>query len=295
MNLRDLHYLLAIAETRSFNRAAAQCHVSQPTLSMQIKKLEEELGVRLLERSNKRVMLTDSGAQIVGIARRIVEDESKIRNAAKLMRDPFAGMFRLGAIPTLASYIFPAFVPTLVSAFPKLKLLLVEDKTERLLEQLKKGDIDAAVLALPAGDAALAEAHLFDDPFILAVGSKHPLAKYKSIAPAELEGHQILLLDEGHCLRDQALSLCHARGAREDESFRATSLETLRLMVRVPESRFMTLIPRVAADKNDGLHYIPFTKPVPMREIGFVWRKSSSRTQLIDVMLPKLRKVAEKL
>ncbi|MDR3424777.1 MAG: LysR substrate-binding domain-containing protein [Alphaproteobacteria bacterium] len=284
MNLRDFHYLLAVADSLNFNRAAEACHVSQPTLSMQIKKLEEYLGVRMFERTNKNVRVTPAGRRVIEIARRIVQDERHIRDIAKELRNPAAGEFKLGAFPTLASYIFPTCVPAIVKKFPKLHLLLVEEKTDILLEKLKAGKIDAALLALPIDDAALQTLDLFNDPFLLAVGRDHPLAKKKSVRMADLSGGRLLLLDEGHCLRDQALAVCRAHGAKEENSFRATSLETLRLMVQAPHSGFMTLMPAIAVSPRDKLHYIPFRGETPARTIGIVWRKTDARAGMIGEM-----------
>ncbi|MDR3448707.1 MAG: LysR substrate-binding domain-containing protein [Alphaproteobacteria bacterium] len=290
MNFRDLHYLLAVADTGSFKRAAESCNVSQPTLSMQIKKLEEYLGVRLFERTNKKVMITEAGSRVAVIARRMLQDEKNIRDIARLAGDPRAGEFRLGAIPTLASYVFPSFVPAINAAFPLMQLLLAEEKTEILLEKLKTGRIDADLLALPVEDASLESAVLFEDEFLLAVGRDHPLAKRKSVRADELAGHKLLLLDEGHCLRDQALDVCRAHGADEEKSFRATSLETLRLMVQTPHSPLMTLMPAIAATRADDLRYIPFTHPAPSRRIGMVWRKASARAPTITEMAKLLKK-----
>jgi LysR family hydrogen peroxide-inducible transcriptional activator len=281
MNLRDLHYLLAVAETRNFKRASELCHVSQPTLSMQIKKLEAYLGVQLFERTNKSVMITDTGQRIAEVARRMMQDEQQIHDIARTVHDPRAGDFRLGAIPTLASYVFPLFVPALTKAFPKLQLMLVEDKTERLLAQLKDGKIDAALLALPVEESGLESAPLFEDDFMLAVGFAHPLAKRKSVRTADLSGQKLLLLDEGHCLRDQALAVCQTHGAKEENSFRATSLETLRLMVQSPNSDLMTLMPAIAASGHTGLRYIPFAGTAPSRTIGIVWRKTGVRGNIM--------------
>ena len=291
MNLRDFHYLIALADSLNFKRAAEACHVSQPTLSMQIKKLEDYLGVQLFERTNKSVMVTASGHRIIGVARRIVQDEMQLSEMARTLRDPTAGEFRLGAIPTLASYVFPAYVPQIAKRFPKLHLLLVEEKTEVLLEKLKVGRIDAALLALPVEDPAFDARMLFDDQFLLAVGQDHSLAKKQSVRIADLSGHQLLLLDEGHCLRDQALAVCQAHGAKEEKSFRATSLETLRLMVQSPHSGLMTLMPKIAASKRDKLHYIPFIGSAPSRRIGMIWRKTDARSGMMGDMVESLKAV----
>ena len=291
MNLRDLHYVLAVADTGNFKRAADQCHVSQPTLSMQIKKLEEELGVLLFERTNKNVMVTEAGARIVESARHVTQHEKNIRDIAKNVRDPATGDFCLGAIPTLASYIFPRFVPVIGAAYPQLQLLLLEEKTETLLQRLKQGKCDAALLALPVGDPALEEKELFEDAFTLAVGAEHPLAGRKSVRVDDLSGRQLLLLDEGHCLRDQALSVCHSHGAEEEKGFRTTSLETLRLMVQT-HANFMTLMPSVAVHGYEGgsVRYIPFAGAKPSRRIGLVWRKTSARAGVMSDMARLLAK-----
>ena len=281
MNLRDLHYAVAIADTGSFKSAADFRHVSQPTLSIQIKKLEGELGLDLFERTNKHVMLTDAGRRIVEAARHLIDCENQIREIARAARDPGAGEFRLGAIPTLASYVLPAFAPVITRSFPKLQLMLYEDKTERLLCEVKQGRLDAALLALPAHDAALTSAHLFDDPFLLAVNAKHALASRKVVRLDDLAGLKLLLLDEGHCLREQALSLCHENDASENATFRATSIETLRLMVSTHRD-FITLMPNVARSKHDKLRYIRFAGKQPARRVGLVWRNTSPRASFIQ-------------
>lgn len=283
MNLRDFHYFLAVADSLNFKRAAETCHVSQPTLSMQIKKLEMELGLTLFERTNKSVMLTDAGRRVLPEARRMIDSENAIRDIARAVRDPRAGEFRLGAFPTIASYVFPALVPAIARCFPQMQLLLIEEKTGRLLDMLRDGKIDAAILALPIDDAGLDTTPVFDDPFFLAVGREHALAARAFVTVDDLAGHKLLLLDEGHCLRDQALEVCHAHGAHEDRGFRATSLETLRLMVRSDKSA-MTLIPSVAIQRDDGLRYIPFQGTKPSRRIGLVRRKTSARAETVADM-----------
>jgi LysR family hydrogen peroxide-inducible transcriptional activator len=289
MNLRDLHYIVAVADALNFKLAGNICHVSQPTLSMQIKKVEDRLGVQLFERSNKRVRATEAGRQIVEIARRILQEEKQIREVAASLRDLESGEFRLGAFPTLASYVFPRYVPVLLKAFPKMRLLLAEERSSVLLEKLVSGDLDAALLALPVKESRLKAEHLFDDPFLLAVGPDHPLARRKSICLSELKGDRLLLLDEGHCLRDQALAICGAKGPEEQKSFRATSLETLRLMVQAPHSGLMTLMPRIAVSPADTLKTIPFKGRQPYRSIGLCWRKTDARFSVIAKMSEALR------
>lgn len=284
MNLRDLKYLVAVAELSSFSHAAERCFVSQPTLSAQVKKLEDELGVTVFERNNRSVRVTEAGTLIVAAARRILAEVELIGDIAASTHDPFAGTFRLGAFPTLASYLFPQAVPRIAEALPRLKLLLIEEKTDVLVEQLRSGACDAALLALPANDPALVAMKLFADPFLLAVPSAHPLAGQGQIDPAALADLKLLLLDEGHCLRDHALDVCYRHGGLETPDFRATSLETLRMMVKAGTG--ITLMPQIAAGESTaGICYIPFTDPKPQRIIGLVWRKTSARGLLLEKLV----------
>lgn len=293
MNLRDLHYIVAVAETGNFNKAAQLCNISQPTLSMQIKKLEAYLGLPLFERDKKRVLVTAAGEKIISHARQILDGERSIRNLAKLAQNPLEGEFRLGAMPTLASYLFPDIIPHVAERLPKLKLLLVEEKTPTLQEQLSNGTLDAALLALPVNDDRLEEVALFDDPFYLAVNPQHKLAKRKQVSIADLADEKLLLLDDGHCLRDQVLSFCAMRPDIAEQDFRATSLETLRLMVRAEKSDFITLIPQIARQEQDGLVYIPFIAPKPSRTIGLVWRKTSARGKVMEILAALTKKTTK--
>lgn len=275
MNLRDLHYLTTVAELRHFGRAAEACHVSQPTLSMQIKKLEETLGVRLFERSNKQVILTPSGVLMVERARRILQEVAAMKQIAEGARDPFAGEFRLGAFPTLAPYFLPTIVPALHAAMPNLTLLLTEEKTPEILSLLAAGSMDAAFLALPVEEAGLESAPLFEEPFLLAVPATHPLARKKHVYLQDLAALPLLLLEDGHCLRDQALDVCRLAGASEQREFRATSMETLRQMIAAGVG--VTLMPAMAARADANVRYMPFKSDAPTRRIGLVWRASHPR------------------
>jgi LysR family hydrogen peroxide-inducible transcriptional activator len=281
MNLRDMEYLVAVAELRNFSQAAAKCNVSQPTLSAQIKKLEEWLGVPIFERNNKRVMPTEVGERIILSARRILREAEHIKQTADTARDPLAGNFRLGAFPTVSTYIFPHLVPNLTAQLPQLRLILIEEKTATLLERLKQGEIDAAILALPIEDDQLQTQALFDDEFYLAVPPGHALANKKEVQQSELSAHRLLLLEEGHCLRDQALSVCQLHGLSEEQDVRATGLETLRQMVKAGTG--ITFMPKIAMHADDpGIRYIPFAQPVPHRTIGLVWRKTTTRRRVIE-------------
>jgi len=287
MNIRDLRYFLAVAELQHFGQAAELCCVSQPTLSGQIKKLEGELSVTLLERTNRRVMLTDVGEQIARSARRILREVDTIHEVARSSYDPLSGSFRLGAFPTLSTYIFPRLVPRVKQSLPDLRLILIEEKTAILLEKLRQGDIDAALLALPVRDDYLLSQPLFDDEFLLAVPPEHPLAKQQSVDQKALKNHRLLLLEEGHCLRDQALEICGLNGIAEEQDFRATGLETLRQMVKAGSG--ITFMPNIAVQKDEtGIHYVPFTSPAPVRTIGLVWRKTTARQQVIDKLVEQL-------
>ncbi len=281
MNLRDLNYLVAVADLRSFVQAAEQCCISQPTLSTQIKKLENTLGVKVFERSNKKVMPTELGEKIVASARRILHEVEHIQELADNAQDPMAGNFRLGAFPTLSTYVFPDLVPMIKQTLPKLRLILIEEKTDQLITQLKYGKIDAALLALPIQEDTLETITLFEDVFMLAVASDNPLAQKVTIKQADLYHHQMLLLEEGHCLRGQALQICQLNNIEEQQDVRATGLETLRQMVRAGTG--ITFMPKIAIhEPEDGICYIPFVEPAPTRTIGLVWRKTSARKQLME-------------
>jgi LysR family hydrogen peroxide-inducible transcriptional activator len=278
MNLRDLRYLVAVADHRHFGHAAEACFVSQPTLSTQIKKLEAELGVELVERSPRHIMMTAVGAEVVERARVVLREADDITEIARQAKDPESGTVRLGIFPTLAPYLLPHVVPQVHARFPDLELLLVEEKTEEILRQLRDGRLDAGILALPVHDDHLHEEPLFTEDFLLAVPSDHPLAGTADLVRTSvLASEQLLLLEEGHCLRDQALAVCELTGASERNGFRATSLETLRQMVAAGVG--VTLLPQLAVAppvaESDDIRLIRFADPVPNREIAMFWRTTS--------------------
>jgi len=291
MNLRDLNYLVAVADLHSFVKAAEQCCISQPTLSTQIKKMEQGLGVQIFERNNKKVLATELGEQIIASARRVLLEVDHINELAKNAQNPFSGNFRLGAFPTLSTYIFPGLVPLVKQDLPELRLILIEEKTDKLITQLKQGQIDAALLALPIKEDFLVSQKLFDDEFKLAVATDNPLAEKSVIRPEDLLHQQLLLLDEGHCLRDQALQICQLNGAEEQQDVRATGLETLRQMVCAGTG--ITFMPKIAINESEtDIRYIPFEEPAPKRTIGLVWRKTSVRTELMEHFVRHIRKAA---
>lgn len=279
MNIRDLKYLVALKEHGHFGKAADACFVSQPALSMQIKKLEEYLGVQLLERTNKSVMFTAIGESMIERAELILNEAEEMKSLARAAADPFGGDMHLGIFPTLAPYFLPHVTPKLNKKFPRLSIFLLEEKTGVLLQKLQQGKIDAAIVALPAQDNHLESMPLFEEEFLLAVPGKHELAKRKLIKPEDLADQTLMLLEEGHCLREQALSFCYRTKATENQCFRATSLETLRHMVA--SGLGMTLMPKLACQAKDGVTYIPFKSPKPSRTIGVVWRTTSAKQQAI--------------
>ncbi len=274
MNLQDLRYLVAIAEHRHFGRAAEACFVSQPTLSTQLRKLEKELGVDLVERNPRHVMLTEIGERVVERARTMLREEAAIGEIARQAQDPEAGTVRIGLFPTLGPYLLPLVVPALHARFPRLELLLVEEKTEQVLAHLRDGSLDIGVLALPVHDDRLHVEPLFEEDFVLAVPADHALAHDDGpVSMAVLAGQSVLLLEDGHCLRDQALSVCHLAGASERGGFRATSLETLRQMVAAGVG--MTLLPELAVQSPvSGVAIRRFEQPRPTRRIAICWRTS---------------------
>jgi LysR family hydrogen peroxide-inducible transcriptional activator len=285
MNLRDLEYLVALAETRHFGRAAERCHVSQPTLSAQLRKLEGFLGVPLVERQPRRIGLTAAGEAVVERARRMLRDADDIRSLARASQDPLGGQLKVGLIPTLGPYLLPRVAPKIAKALPKLSLLLHEYQTAPLVERTLAGELDLAILALPAETDGLATRPLFDEPFLVAMPERHRLAARKRVKAEDLEGEKLLLLEEGHCLRDQALEVC-AHVGTEEQAFRGTSLETLRQMVAAGLG--LTLLPGLSADgpfaSTRGLTVRPFASPTPHRMIGAAWRRSTSRGKAIDAV-----------
>ena len=288
MNLRDLRYLVAVAEHKHFGRAAESCFVSQPTLSTQIKKLEDELGVILIERTNRQVMLTPVGERIVAQAQRVLREVNQMVHIAEEYKDPFGGDFRLGIIPTVAPYLLPKILGPIKKAFPKLRIQLTEAQTAVLSRMLREGDLEAVILALPLDEENLEQVKLYTEPFYFAVSRHHPKASQKSVSIDDLDHEQVLLLEDGHCLRDQALEVCHSHNAVENTNFRATSIETLRQMVAANVG--ITLMPELAITTRGGpVRYLPFKDDDPHRNIGLCWRASSTREELLTELAGVLK------
>lgn len=279
MKLRDLEYLIAVAEERHFHKAAARCFVSQPTLSGQLKKLEEELGVLLVDRNNRHVEMTEVGKAIYEQARKVLSETKVIKDIAQSYQDPMSGDLHVGIIPTIAPYLLPLIMPSLSKTFMSLKLWLYEYQTHVLLEKLEHGELDVLILALPMDKHHFTEYDLFREPFRLALHYKKELAKEKQISLSDINNMKMLLLEEGHCLRGHVLDICQLAGASEGSQFQATSLETLRHMVG--EDMGMTLMPELAVPrkvtKKDVVQYIEFSDPKPYRRIGMLYRCNSYR------------------
>jgi len=297
MNLRALQYFVKLADLKHFSKAAEACFVSQPTLSTQIKKLEEELGVQLVERSPKMIMLTPVGEEISTRARLILNDIEQIRSVARRSSNPAEGSLRLGLFPTLAPYFLPHVVPSIRSRYPSLRLQLAEEKTDDIIGMLQSGELDAALLALPINSEGMVVDVLFEEPFVLALPGGHPLADASEVTLDDLRGAELLLLEEGHCLRDHALEVCALAHARERVDFHATSMETLRQMVAagvgITLMPLLSVKPPIAATDNVVLR--PFAAPAPARTVALVWRNSSALSTFLREFAQTLRALPPKL
>jgi LysR family hydrogen peroxide-inducible transcriptional activator len=279
--LRQLEYLVEIADRESFSRAARACGVTQPALSAQIQRLEEGLGMTLFERQPRRVVPTAAGRRVIESARHVLRAVEALVDEATLLRDPLEGTLRLGVIPTIAPHLLPRVMPAVRNAFPDLRLLLQEERTDRLTAMLDASELDLALVALESELGDLVVEPLFRDPFVLAVSREHRLASRNAVAPSDLEGEDVLLLDDGHCLRQQTSIICDAAGACELGDFRATSLGTLVQMVATGVG--VTLIPRMSIEGETGftrdVAIVPFESPGPGRTVALAWRRSTPHAE----------------
>ncbi|CDW94376.1 MAG: LysR substrate-binding domain-containing protein [Thiomonas sp.] len=298
MTLTELRYIVAVARERHFGRAAEACFVSQPTLSVAIKKLEEELDVRLFERGGNEVSITPIGAEIVEQAQRVIEQAAAIKEIAKRGKDPLAGPLRLGVIYTIAPYLLPELVRNVIKRSPQMPLMLQENFTTRLLEMLRTGELDAAILAEPFPDQGLAVTPLYDEPFLVAVPRTHAMATCKELSAEAIKDETMLLLGTGHCFRDHVLEVCpeFARFSPSSEgirkSFEGSSLETIKQMVA--SGMGITVVPKLSVPRQDVPHaadpstdhvcYVPFSDPPPTRRVVLVWRKSFTRHEAIAAL-----------
>lgn len=290
IKLRDLQYLTAIAEHKHFGKAAKACFVSQPTLSGQLMKLEEQLGLTLVERETRKVMLTPAGEQLLGQARQVLQAADDFELAAKALLDPLAGDLHIGLIPTLAPYLLPHIMADLNETLPNINFFLHENKTQNLLTELKEGKLDVLILPWLEEMASFERYDLFAEPLVLATSPKHPLANTKQLSFDKLKAFEVLTLEDGHCLREQAMGYCFMAGVKEDQSFRATSLETLRYMVA--SNRGITLLPKLATlnlANSNMINYIGFTEPQPVRQISLVVRSGYSRLACIREVVKSIK------
>ena len=292
MTLTELKYIVAVARERHFGRAAEACFVSQPTLSVAIRKLEDELGVTLFERGGAEVGVTPIGRRIVAQAQKVLEESAMLKEIARQGHDPLAGPLRVGVIHTIGPYLLPRLVPEHIARTPQMPLLLQENFTVRLIELLRQGEIDCAIMALPLPEAGLVIRPLYDEPFMVAVPRNHAWANRKRIDARELKQETMLLLGSGHCFRDQVLEVCpelsrfSAASDGIQRTFEGSSLETIRHMVAAGIG--ITVLPvtsvpaQPAADKL--LRYIPFEAPVPDRRVVLAWRKSFPRLAAVEAL-----------
>jgi LysR family hydrogen peroxide-inducible transcriptional activator len=292
MTLTELRYIVAVADERHFGRAAERCHVSQPSLSASVAKLEDELGVKLFERGKRGVALTAIGEEVVAQARRALEEAARVKAVAQQGRNPLKGTLRLGVIHTIAPYVLPDLVAALKRSAPEMPLDIEENTTETLDRMLKAGEIDVVLLSLPYEEPGISTQALYDEEFRVIVPRGHPFARRKSIRAEELDTGELLLLPVGHCLRDQVLDACREFSRPPPPGRQGNSLETLRSMVAsgagitvLPAS---ALTPRYA---NSLVKVIDFAPPVPMRRVALAWRRAFARTAAVDVLAETIRRL----
>ncbi len=292
MTLNELRYIVAVAQEKSFGRAAAKCFVSQPALSVAIQKLEEELGTQLFERGKSEVSVTPVGARVVEQAQLVLEEAARIRELARAGRNQLVGSLKLGVIYTVAPYLLPDLIPVLHLRAPEMPLELEENLTEVLEVELKSGRLDAAIIALPFAPPGVATVFLYEEPFQVVVPSEHKWAKRKSVHPDELVGEHAILLNVGHCFRDQILDACPELNRQDVPTARTNSLETVRNMVA--SGLGVSVLPRDALTPKYHSNLVvpvPFTKPAPSRRIALAWRKSFPRPQAIEALRAAIAEV----
>jgi LysR family hydrogen peroxide-inducible transcriptional activator len=290
MTLTELRYIVAVARERHFGRAAEACFVSQPTLSVAIKKLEEELDLKIFERGGSEVSVTPLGEEIVRQAQAVLDQAASIKEIAKRGKDPLAGALRLGIIYTIGPYLLPELVKHTIELYPQMPLMLQENFTVKLLEMLRTGELDCAIMAEPFPDAGLATAQLYDEPFVVALPAAHPLADRATISAEELKRETMLLLGTGHCFRDHVLEVCpeFARFSSDAEgirrSFEGSSLETIKHMVA--SGMGVTVVPQLSVprEKSAHLRFVPFSQPIPTRRVVLAWRRSFTRYEAIAAL-----------
>lgn len=289
--LRQLQHFIALSEHLHFGRAAASVHITQSTLSASLKELEETLGAPLVDRTKRSVVLTPLGMEIATRARLLIAEAEDLTQAAKAVRAPLSGAIRLGVIPTIGPFVLPYALPALRKKYPSLQLYLVEDLTDRLVASLREGTLDIALIALPFDTPGLEVYSISDDPFVLAAPKEHALMHQQEVTADDIQAERLLLLRDGHCLRDHALSACGVRAPRHDDAFEATSLMTLVQMV--DNDLGVTLLPKMAVSrgllKGTGLAARPLSGETPAREIALIWRKGTLRRQEFELLGKEFR------
>lgn len=288
MTLTEMRYIVALARERHFGKAAEACHVSQPTLSVALKKVEQKYGVILFERTPSEVRLTPTGEQIARQAERVLEEAGRLKEIAQQGKDPLIGALRLGVIYTIAPYLLPRLVPALNARAPHMPMYLQENFTVNLGEQLRRGDLDAIIVALPFSEPGIVSRPVYDEPFCVVMPTNHPMAMQAEVPPDQIAGENLLLLGQGNCFRDQVVQACPhlsepggANGALE-----GSSLETVRHMVASGVGISVVPISAAKSWPQNGslLQYRDFTQPAPFRRVGIAWRASFPRPQAIDVL-----------
>jgi LysR family hydrogen peroxide-inducible transcriptional activator len=283
MNLRDIKYIVTVAEAKNFTKAAKLCNVSQPTLSTQIHKVEERLKTKIFERTGNSIECTAVGLKIVKHASIILTQVDAIYEVSRTEVDPYAGELRLGVCPLLAPYYLPKIVSVFSEEYPRIELVLKEEKSEQLLSHLDEGLIDVVFLSIPIQSDSLETYEIFSEPFYLCLNINNDLCKLEQVCYDDLEREKILLLEEGHCMREQELDICKIVSPEQRRNFEATSLEALREMVSA--NMGVTLMPEMAIREHKEIRYLPFVSPEPRRVISMVWRKASPRHQILKKIL----------
>ncbi|MEX2575810.1 MAG: hydrogen peroxide-inducible genes activator [Halofilum sp. (in: g-proteobacteria)] len=299
MTLTEFRYIVAVARERHFGRAASACHVSQPTLSVAVRKLEEELGVALFERGGHEIAVTPVGERVVAQAQRVLAEANALRRVADQAQDPLAGPLRLGAIYTIGPYLFPHLLPILHQTVPQMSLIVEENFTARLSERLRHGDLDAILVALPFSQPGTQSRTLYEEPFRVVVPAGHAWAEREALQPHELRDQPVLLLGSGHCFREQVLTACPDCGSADlaaapgmESAVEGSSLETIRHMVA--SGMGITVLPCTAVAQD---HYAapllatrPFAEPAPRRRVALVWRRRFARPEAVQALEAAIRR-----
>lgn len=294
MNIRDLEYLIALADFKHFRKAADSCHVSQPTLSGQIRKLEDELGIILLERTSRKVLFTQAGLTLVEQAKAVLREVKILKEMASNQGKEMSGPILIGVIPTLGPYLSPLILPYLKQCFPELDIYISELQTSHLIEQLESGQLDCGIVALTQACDPFIQVPIFNEKMVLAVPSSHPWAKTDKLSLNMLRDRELLMLDSGHCLRTHAMDYCATTGAKENPRFKANSLETLRNMVAADIG--IALMPELSTNTipNSELTYLSFDDPEPYRSIGLIYRPGSPLRQRYERLAKEIKIMMEK-